>query len=160
LKCFLLGNPTALRIVKNSEVHIRFTSNSEKNEQTPFVRDVIVKRTGKPMNPTGIGQVQRQYVDSKANKFKIRRDYNGNYVQGNNEMMSLGKKYKFVSIYIGPTNPTYIDANTKEKPQYCREPHDERDAAAMQHDKDYDAVNAAGAGDALFKKKQSLRIKN
>ena len=54
------GKATAFRIVKKSEVQIRFTSNSEKNGQTSFVREIIDKRTGKPMNPVEIGQVQHQ----------------------------------------------------------------------------------------------------
>ena len=68
-------------------------------------------------------------------------------------MMSLGNNNAFGSIYIGPTNPTYIDANGKEKPDYRREPQDEMDGGALEHDMDYDAVKAAGAGDAFFNKK-------
>ncbi len=65
------GKATFLRQVTNSEVQIKYTSNSEKNGQTPFIRVIIDKRTGKPMNPSEIGHVQHQYVNSKGNKLKI-----------------------------------------------------------------------------------------
>jgi len=146
------GKATLLRIVQNSEIQIRFTSNSEKNGQTPFVREIIDKRTGKLMNPAEIGQVQHQYVDSKGTKLNIRRNYGGSYVPGDNETMPLGSNNYLGSIYIGPDNPTYKDVNGKTQYDYRREPQDEVDAAAMQHDIDYDKARAAGAGDAFFNK--------
>ncbi|MFT6148663.1 MAG: hypothetical protein ACJAUH_001349 [Saprospiraceae bacterium] len=54
----------------------------------------------------------------------------------------------FGSIYIGPNNPmiAIIDENGNENTfdDYRREPQDEVDAAAKQHDQNYGKVGAAG----------------
>lgn len=113
---------------------------------------MIDKRTGKPLNPAEVGQVQYQYFDNKGNRLNIRRDLNGKYVEGANEMMSLGTKNFNESIYIGPNNPTYTDANGQKHADYRREPTNEVDAAAMEHDMGYDSKRAAGVTDALFNK--------
>ena len=72
--------------------------------------------------------------------------------------MSLGENNLMGSIYIGPTNPTVPNPKDPKKPlaDYRREPQDEVDAAALQHDKDYDTKKAAGAGDAFLNRDVSF----
>lgn len=141
------GKATQLSVVKNSYIVRQAIVVNRYRAYTDVVYD---RRTGKPMNPAEIGQVQHFYQDKDANKLNIRRDYSGNYVAGTSEMMPTGDKNAMGSIYIGPVNPTYKDVNGKAQPDYRREPQDEVDAAAMQHDKEYDEARAARAGDAFF----------
>ena len=143
------GKATQLSVVKNSYiVKERIVVN-----RYGAYRDVVYdKRTGKPMNPAEIGQVQHFYQDKDGNKLNIRRDYSGKYVSGMSEMMPVGDNNLLGSIYIGPANPTHIDASGKTQYDYRREPQDEVDAAAMRHDMEYDEARAAGAGDAFFNK--------
>ena len=133
---------------------LKITSNSELKLSGGFMGASIMKidkRTNEPMVSSEIGTVQYQYVDSKGKPLNLRRDLNGDYVKGENEIMDLGENNMLGSIYIGPTNPTVPDPKTgKPKADYRREPLDEVDAAALVHDKDYDTKGAAGAGDAFF----------
>jgi len=143
------GKATLLSVTKNSyleKVDLR-PCNQCNHDYNMVVYD---KRTNKPMNAAEIGQVQYQYVDNDGNKLNIRRDYTGKYVSGANEMMPLGENNLMGSIYIGGNNPTYKDANGKTQYDYRREPQDEMDAGAMEHDMDYDKARAAGKKDALF----------
>jgi hypothetical protein len=105
------------------------------------------------MNPKELGQVQYQYLDKNGTPLSIRRDYKGEYVEGENEMMPLHNKNLFGSIYIGANNPTYKGADGKDYPDYRREPQEFMDGGALYHDIDYDNAEAAGAGDALFNRK-------
>lgn len=101
------------------------------------------KTTGQKLTQAEVGQVQYRYFDTKGQRLQVRRDYDGNYAPGQNEMMPVGENNYFGSIYIGPDNPT-ATVNGREIPDYRREPQDAVDAAALRHDKGYDAVNAAG----------------
>lgn len=145
------GKATLLGVQKNSEVEIEMLSISEKNGQTPFKRNIIDTRTGKPMDPSEIGQVQYQYFDKDGNKLNITRNFDGDYVEGSNDIMPLGEDNLFGSIYIGPNNPEVI-VNGRPRADYRREPQDEVDAAALIHDKAYDKLGAAGLGGALSDK--------
>jgi hypothetical protein len=143
------GKATLLSVVKNSYiVRERVVVNSRFATYRNVVYD---KRTGKPMNPAEIGQVQHFYQDKDGNKLNIRRDYDGNYVSGTSEMMSVGDNNMLGSIYIGPSNPVVV-VNGETRPDYRREPQDEVDAAALKHDKEYDAVKAAGFKGAFIDK--------
>jgi RHS repeat-associated protein len=103
-------------------------------------------RTGEPFNPNELGAIQYQYFDDEGNRLQIRRNLEGDLVKGDNEFIDGHTRNYFSSIYIGNINPT-----TKEGlADYRREPQDLMDAAALQHDKDYDAVDAAGIKGALF----------
>jgi hypothetical protein len=63
-------------------------------------------------------------------------------------------KENFYGVYVGPNNPLkYYENADKENnynPDYLLPPIDELDAAAQQHDKDYDDVNAKGPSSAFF----------
>ena len=107
-----------------------------------FVTTVYDKRTGKPMSSSEVGMVQYQYYNDDGQQLNIRRNFDGNLVEGANEMMPIGADNLMGSIYIGPNNPTTTDENGKERPDYRREPQDLADALALQHDKDYDKVKA------------------
>ncbi len=85
--------------------------------------------------------VQYQYFDSDGERVKVRRNYQGNFVAGDNEVMDYYAGNYFGSIYIGNMNPMQPNGND---PDYRREPQDMADAAALLHDKMYDAVEAKG----------------
>lgn len=108
------------------------------------------KTTGETMQPMSdgatsnqLGTVQYQYVDKEGKALNMRKDYAGNYVQGPNETMPLGQDNWFGSIYIGDVNPTAI-VDGKKTADYRREPLDELDLAAYNHDRAYDIAEAAG----------------
>ena len=137
---------------------LKISSNSELKLSGGFMGASIMKidkRTNEPMVSSEIGTVQYQYVDSKGKPLNLRRDLNGDYVKGANEIMDLGENNSFGSIYIGKTNPTVPDpADPKKRiADYRREPQDEVDAAALVHDKDYDEQQAAGASGAFLNRK-------
>ncbi len=141
------GRATQLKTVKNSYI----VREKQVVNRYATYKDVIYdKRTGKPMEQSQIGQVQYQYKDGDGNSLNIRRDYDGNYVPGNNEMMPLGANNLLGSVYIGPVNPTYTDENGETQADYRREPQDEVDAAALKHDQAYDALGASGPKSAFF----------
>ncbi|MBL7899113.1 MAG: hypothetical protein JNJ99_11315 [Crocinitomicaceae bacterium] len=94
-------------------------------------------------NTNELGTVKYSYVDKEGNPVNVRRDYSGEYVHGSNEVMPLGQDNLFGSIYIGPTNPSAI-VNGVEIADYRREPLNELDLAAYNHDKEYDLCGAAG----------------
>jgi len=107
----------------------------------------------KPMLPAEIGQVQFQYFDKQGVRLNIRRNYDGDFVKGANEMMANGQNNTDGNIYMGPNNPTYKDNNGFLQPDYRREPMNEEDQNSEHHDKGYDKQNAKGATDAFFNKK-------
>ncbi|RYE27958.1 MAG: hypothetical protein EOP48_34045, partial [Sphingobacteriales bacterium] len=147
------GKATQLAVVKNSYIVTKtWDVVVNKHKVTYKSETVYDKRTGKAMNPAEIGQVQHHYQDKDGTTLNIRRNYAGDFVEGANEMMPVGDNNMLGSIYIGPTNPTVV-VNGKEIPDYRREPQDEVDAAALKHDKDYDAVKAAGFKGAFIDKK-------
>jgi hypothetical protein len=109
------------------------------------------------MSTDEIGTIQQQYVDKNGNALNIRRDYNGDYVPGENEIMPAGANNLFGSIYIGKDNPVYYDADGKKHADYRREPQDAADALALAHDKRYDLAKAAGALDAFLNREFPVR---
>lgn len=142
------GKATLLKKISNAEIKMQGPTIQT---QKPVVYD---KRTGKPMAKSEIGKVQYQYFDKDGNRMYKRRNVDGDYVGGENELMDIGAGNLFGSIYIGPFNPTVVDPETgKERGDYRREPQDEADAAAMRHDLAYDEGEATGFGDALFNRK-------
>ena len=147
------GSVTLLNVVDNRDVQTTFDvtpTGMMYNAQTKM----IDKRTGKPFEPGELGMVQYQYFDNSGNPLNTRRDYTGKFVEGQNELMPYGNDNLFGSIYIGPNNPTVevLDDNGEVQiiDDYRREPQDEVDAAALQHDKNYGLVGAQGAQGALF----------
>ena len=111
--------------------------------------------TGETMQPMSdgatsnqLGTVQYQYVDKEGQALNMRKDYTGNYVQGPNETMPLGQDNWFGSIYIGDVNPTAI-VDGKPIADYRREPLDELDLAAYNHDRAYDIADAKGPDGAF-----------
>lgn len=128
--------------------------------------EMINKTTGAKFKNSEWGTIQQQYIDINDNKLDIKRDLDGKFIKGTGEIMprhatnsflpdgplsNLGDFMGFGSngtVYIGPENPTVIE-NGLERPDYRREPTDLVDAAALQHDKDYDALKQSGVSGAL-----------
>ncbi|MCB9224222.1 MAG: RHS repeat-associated core domain-containing protein [Crocinitomicaceae bacterium] len=145
---------TATLIEKKHNVSVQYQQQWTSENTMTTTKTYTNKSTGETMKPmqegttTGeMGTVQYQYKDKEGNVLNVRRDYNGDYVSGDNEVMPLGQNNMFGSIYIGPDNPTAV-VNGKKIPDYRREPLDELDVAAYNHDKGYDEKGAVGASDA------------
>ncbi len=102
------------------------------------------KSDGKAMTQEDFGKVQYQYFDENGKRLHIRRNLNGEYVKGENELMDIGDNNMFGSIYIGPDNPEFEGGD-----DYRREPQDEVDAAALQHDQAYGKKKVSGLNGAL-----------
>ncbi|MBN9400955.1 MAG: hypothetical protein J0I17_12320 ['Candidatus Kapabacteria' thiocyanatum] len=100
--------------------------------------------------------IQYQYFDSDDKRVRVRRNYQGKYVPGDNEIMEFYAGNLFGSIYIGPWNP--MQANGKD-PDYRREPQDMEDAGALIHDLMYDDVGAVGA-DGAFNQPSTIPADN
>ena len=147
------GGATLLQVVDNREIQTRMvfdpSTGVRRNE-----RIVLDKRTGKPFAPEEVGMVQYQYYTPDGERMHVRRDYTGEFVDGDNELMSPGTDNLFGSIYIGPNNPTRVvvatDGQQEVLDDYRREPQDEADAAALQHDKNYGRVGAVGVNGAFL----------
>ncbi|WP_290790916.1 RHS repeat-associated core domain-containing protein [Flavihumibacter sp. UBA7668] len=97
------GKATLLRKIDNGQIRMVGLGDNMK----PVVYD---KRTGKPMASAELGKVQYQYYDASGNRLNMRRNYEGKYVQGDNELMPVGTNNLMMSVYIGLNNPTYKDA--------------------------------------------------
>ncbi len=141
----LVNNDVALfRIIKNSEIK------PVTGGWGAAVFKTIDKRTGEPMNPKELGMVQYQYLDASGKDLQLHKTLNGEkFAKGAGEMMPLHQENYNGSIYISA--PWGKDAKAGEDYDYRREPTDLADAAALEHDKNYDKVDAAGVWDALTK---------
>ena len=139
-------NVSLIRKIDNGELQMQGVGERQK----PLIID---KRTGRPMSRSELGMVQYQYFSKDGTRLNVRRDYNGQYVAGENEMMPAGTNNYDNTIYISKDNPTYIDQNGVERPDYRREPTDLADKKGMDHDMAYDGVNASGINGAMFDKK-------
>ena len=98
------------------------------------------KATGEPLRDDEFGKAQYQYFDEVNKRIEIRRNLNGNFVKGDNELMDDYTGNMLGSIYIGANNPPKVNGQD----DYRREPKDEAGAIAKQHDKDFD--NAVEGG--------------
>ena len=136
---------TLLKVISNRQAIEEYVDGPR---GTNKIRTVVNRRTGKPFTKEHAGKVQYQYYDANGDRLKIRRNRDGKFVEGDNELMDDATDNYFSSIYIGPNNPTItiIGENGVEKTfdDYRREPQDEVDAAAKQHDQNYGKVGAAG----------------
>lgn len=113
-------------------------------------------KTGKVFDPKECGTVQHQYKaywntsgfepyngsNNPNNLIDVswKRDYQGNLVLGEGDIVAPYNDNYFESTYIGPNNPKSESGGV----DYRREPQDLMDAAAMEHDMSYDRKNAAG----------------
>ncbi|MFN8238194.1 MAG: RHS repeat-associated core domain-containing protein [Chitinophagales bacterium] len=145
------GKVTLINVVDNS-----YLPGPPRNGVLPPLYD---KRTGKEMDAKEVGMEQYVYVDNTGKELFKHRDITGEYKDGKAKMLSVEKDNWFGSTYIGPNNPEYNTGKFDSKGKlikyddYRREPQDLMDAAAMQHDKDYDAADAHGFTGDVFKSK-------
>ncbi len=131
------GSVTFLKKINHAEIKLGPGS---------FNVQVYDKRTGELMSNDDRNKVQYQYFTQEGQRLDIRKDFNGDYVEGENELMDIHDNNWFSnSIYIGPNNPTTPDGGD----DYRREPQDLSDAGAYRHDQDYGLVGASGRDGAL-----------
>lgn len=142
------GRATQINKIDNKEIRVMGDPATGK-----FIFAVYDKRTGKPFDPAELGQIQYQYFNDEGARLSIRRDYEGNYVSGENEFLPLYEKNMYGSNYIGPDNPMYTGDDGKQKPDYRYEPLNELDEGAYYHDKGYDKKRAEGPVDAILNPK-------
>lgn len=96
------------------------------------------KSTGEPFRDEEYGQAQYQYFDN-GNRVNQRRNVQGDFVNGPNELMEDWTKNHDGSVYIGGNNPKLNGVY-----DYRREPQDEADAIAKEHDQDFDKATPGG----------------
>ncbi len=106
------------------------------------------KRTGRAFPEEELGMVQYQYFDANNERILERRDFDGGFVDGDNELIAVYDENWWGSTYIGPNNPTVGE----DEDDLRREPQDLMDAAARRHDQDYGLVEAAGFHGAVVDK--------
>jgi RHS repeat-associated protein len=108
---------------------------------------MINKTTGALMTKDELGKVQYQYYNLGGDRLPVRRDLDGGFERGENELLDKHNSNFFGSVYIGNKNPM-----VGKEPDYRREPQDAVDKAAMEHDMDYDYVDAKGFKGAMSSK--------
>ena len=134
-------NVTLIQKTRNVEMREKINANGIHSG----IFEAYNKATGEKLTNYERGKVQYQYF-YKGKQVNIHRKINGNFAKGAGNFLTINNGDNwFGSIYIGPNNP-----KSGSEADYRREPQDMMDAAALQHDKDYDEQGAEGAIDALF----------
>jgi RHS repeat-associated protein len=155
------GSVALVKVINNVTV-------SDQTIKTPKGEEKLLWNISKNRLADGndIGSTQYKYfqetTDGTLVETQKERNYAGDLIQRvgkenaiipdytNNFNLSLDFDKKG-STYIGNKNPTVsVKGTIEEQADYRREPVDLVDAAAMQHDKDYDAVKAKGVEGAFF----------
>jgi RHS repeat-associated protein len=139
---------------------------SEQTIQTPHGKEKLMWNISKNRLADGndFGSTQYKYFQETTDGSFVEtekvRTFKGELVQREGKENPIIPDYtentytgadftKNGSTYIGPNNPETV-VNGKKTADYRREPIDLVDAAALQHDKDYDAVHAEGAKGAFI----------
>lgn len=124
-------------------IHIKIYVDQNGKAHRSLQKVVSHRDTKNGFGPKGVGieyvyTHQRHFANSKETYSFSATDFKKNYH----------------GIYVGPNNPLRYDQPADQdgnySPDYSFAPVDMLDAAAQQHDKDYDAVNAKGINGALF----------
>ena len=136
------GNPVFVK----KEYNLVWKDVSETSEQVHL--RPYNKATGEKWNPEELGTVQYVYLDKDGKPMNIKRNLAGEFIEGKGDIIDDYSENWFGSIYIGPNNPQTEDGAY----DYRREPQDEADKAALEHDKNYDDVEAVGASGVLSSK--------
>jgi RHS repeat-associated protein len=139
------GKVTLLKVERNVELQEIINSNGTHSGLTiPYN-----KTTGEPFRKEERNTEQYKYVYANGESTGLRRDYDGNYVSGENEIMPIKEDNLYGDVYTGGNNP-YVFINGKKEWDYRREPRNLVDAASLEHDQGYDEEIAEGFLDVLF----------
>jgi hypothetical protein len=93
-------------------------------------------KTGQQFDNSQMGTVQYQYEEASGKGLEIKKDYEGNYTEGEGDIMDMHQDGMFGTIYTGRDNP--LQSNGEK--DYRREAISNLDYASLKHDKNYDKL--------------------